>query len=85
MYGLKQAPKAWYSRLSTKLKELGFSPSKADTFIFFYNKNGTMIFLLVYVDEIIVASSSLEATQVLLNLRSDFALKDLGELTMSLG
>jgi hypothetical protein len=85
LYGLKQAPKAWYSRLSTKLKELGFSPSKADTFIFFSNKNGTMIFLLVYVDEIIVASSSLEATQVLLNLRSDFALKDLGELTMSLG
>jgi hypothetical protein len=32
LYGLKQAPRVWYSRLSTKLCDLGFTPSKADTF-----------------------------------------------------
>ncbi|WVZ86147.1 hypothetical protein U9M48_032980 [Paspalum notatum var. saurae] len=77
----EEAPRAWYSRLSSKLKELGFYASQADTSLFFYNKNGVTIFLLIYVDDIIVASSSSEAAQVLLhNLRGDFALKDLGEL-----
>jgi hypothetical protein len=31
IYGLKQAPQAWYFRLSSKLQMLGFSPSKGDT------------------------------------------------------
>jgi hypothetical protein len=40
LYGLKQAPRAWYSRLSSNLQSLGFSASKADTSLFFYNKGG---------------------------------------------
>lgn len=44
------------------------------------------MFVLVYVDDIIVASSSQEATSALLkNLQSDFALKDLGDLHFFLG
>ena len=35
LYGLKHAPRAWYPRLSSKLQSLGFSPSKADTSLFF--------------------------------------------------
>ena len=86
IYGLKQAPRAWYSRLSSKLQALGFSSSKADTSLFIYHKNGIVIFLLIYVDDIIVASSSPEAVQALLrDLRTEFALKDLGELNYFLG
>jgi hypothetical protein len=58
LYGLKQAPRAWYSRFSTKLKELGFRSSKADTSLFIYEKHGVTMFLLVYVDDIIVTSSN---------------------------
>ena len=58
LYGLKQSPRAWYSRLSGKLQQLGFHASKADTSLFFYNKGKITIYLLVYVDDIIVASSS---------------------------
>jgi histone deacetylase 1/2 len=50
LYGLKQAPWAWYSRLSTKLQSLGFLASKGDTSLFFYNKGGVHIFMLIYVD-----------------------------------
>jgi histone deacetylase 1/2 len=66
LYGLKQAPRAWYARLCTKLMKLGFLPSKADTSLFYYNKRGCTIFVLVYVDDIIVASSSQAATDALL-------------------
>jgi histone deacetylase 1/2 len=45
-----------------------------------------MIFLLIYVDDIIVASSSTAATEALLkDLRAEFALKDLGDLHYFLG
>lgn len=86
LYGLKQAPQAWYGRLCEKLQELGFAPSKADTSLFYYSRGKYTVFVLVYVDDIIVASSSTEATEALLrDLRHEFALKDLGELHYFLG
>jgi hypothetical protein len=86
IFGLKQAPRAWYSRLSEKLIKLGFQVSKTNTSLFFYDKGGVTIFLLVYVDDIVVASSSQEAVDAMLkDLRSDFALKDLGQLHYFLG
>ena len=86
LYGLKQAPRAWYSRLSAKLIDLGFQASKDDTSLFFYNKGQVTIFVLVYVDDIIVASSTKESTGALLNdLAKEFALKDLGDLHYFLG
>ena len=86
LYGLKQAPRAWYSRLSQKLQAIGFQASKADTSLFFYKKGSITIFLLIYVDDIIVASSSQDAVSALLqDLKADFALKDLGDLHYFLG
>jgi histone deacetylase 1/2 len=86
LYGLKQAPRAWYSRLSAKLQEFGFIPSKGDTSLFLYNKSRVTIFVLVYVDDIIVTSSSNDAISVLLkSLTAHFAIKDLGELHYFLG
>jgi histone deacetylase 1/2 len=86
LYGLKQAPRAWYSRLSTKLQMLGFKASKADTSLFFMKKGSLTMFVLVYVDDIIVVSSVPGATVALLKkLNEDFALKDLGELHYFLG
>ena len=73
LYGLKQAPRAWFARLSTKLHQLGFIPSKADTSLFLFNKSGVVIYLLIYVDDIIVTSSSDKAIGALLHdLRDDF-------------
>jgi histone deacetylase 1/2 len=86
LYGLKQAPRAWYSRLSTKLQRLGFIPSRSDTSLFFLTKPDVTMFVLVYVDDIIVASSIPSAVGRLLHqLRDDFALKDLGDLHYFLG
>ena len=86
LYGLKQAPRAWHSRLSTKLISLGFQASKADTSLFFYNQGRIVMYLLVYVDDIIVVSSTEKATVALLkDLKEEFILMDLGELHYFLG
>jgi histone deacetylase 1/2 len=66
LYGLKQAPRAWFARLSTKLHDLGFIPSKADTSLFLYNKSVVTIYVLIYVDDIIITSSKEEAVSALL-------------------
>jgi histone deacetylase 1/2 len=86
LYGLKQAPRAWYARLCSKLIQLGFKPSKGDTSLLYYTKGGITIYVLVYVDDIIVASSLADATGALLkDLEKEFALKDLGDLHYFLG
>jgi hypothetical protein len=87
LYGLKPTPWAWYSRLSSKLCQLGFQASKAGTSLFMFHQGSIQMYLLIYVDDIIVASSSSPAVDALLNqlLCTDFALKDLGPLSYFLG
>jgi histone deacetylase 1/2 len=86
LYGLKQAPRAWYSRLSSQLLQYGFVASKSDTSLFIFHKCHITMFMLIYVDDIIVASSSQAATDALLKaLSKEFALKDLGDLQYFLG
>ena len=86
LYGLKQAPRAWFARLSSRLQELGFVPSKADVSLFVYKHNGITVFMLVYVDDIIVVSSTVQAVDLLLaQLRQSFPVKDLGNLGYFLG
>jgi len=86
LYGLKQAPRAWYACLCGKLESLGFVPSKGDTSLSYYRKGQHVIFVLVYVDDIVVANSSKKTTNALLkDLERDFALKDLGDLHYFLG
>jgi hypothetical protein len=86
LYGLKQAPRVWYAHLSDKLQSLGFSPSKADVTLFHYKRGAITMFLLVYVDDIIlVSSSSSVVTELLSSLKQDFALTDLGSLHYFLG
>jgi hypothetical protein len=58
--------------------QLHFTPSRRDTSLFYYNKGGHILFVLIYVDDIIVASSLEEAMNALLkDLEKDFALNDL--------
>ena len=86
LYGLKQAPRAWHARLSSVLGDLGFMASTADTSLFILRCSDTTIFLLVYVDDIIVVSSSSSPTDHLVRqLGNIFALKDLGPLHYFLG
>jgi hypothetical protein len=86
LYGLKQAPRAWYARLSTKLLQLGFKISKSDSSLFYLQNDEVTMFILVYVDDIIVTSSKSYAVTILLKkLGDEFALNDLGDLHYFLG
>ncbi|KAL8141205.1 hypothetical protein V2J09_007226 [Rumex salicifolius] len=86
IYGLKQAPRAWYTELKTFLLQLGFVNSIADAFLFIHKTSAHVLFLLVYVDDIIITGSSSESVQHLIqNLSNRFSLKDTGNLSYFLG
>ncbi|GAA0170178.1 transmembrane signal receptor [Lithospermum erythrorhizon] len=54
LYGLKQAPRAWFQTFSSCLLSEGFLHNKANTSLFTYQNNVELVYLLVYVDDIII-------------------------------
>ncbi|KAJ9546650.1 hypothetical protein OSB04_019193 [Centaurea solstitialis] len=86
LYGLKQAPRAWYHRFAVYLSSLGFLSSKTDTSLFTYHRGSDTIYLLLYVDDIILtASSPTLISMVISKLSSEFPMSDLGPLSFFLG
>jgi histone deacetylase 1/2 len=58
LYGLKQAPRAWYQRFASYLSTLGFAASVTDTSLIVLRSSSDTVYLLIYVDDIIVTASS---------------------------
>ena len=86
LYGLKQAPRAWYSRFAAYLLNLGFVEDKSDTSLFVYRRDADTIYLLLYVDDIVLTASSPAILQRTIQaLQQEFSMKDLGELHHLLG
>ncbi|CAJ2673651.1 unnamed protein product [Trifolium pratense] len=86
LYGLKQAPRAWYDRLAQALVSFGFHPSKCDPSLFVYSHQGVTMYVLVYVDDILLTGSSSPILHDLIaKLHSQFALKHMGRPDYFLG
>jgi len=86
LYGLKQAPRQWFDRLNTTLTQFGFQASKCDSSLFTYAKQKQVVYLLVYVDDIIITgSSSSLITSLISQSHVVFSLKQLGQLHYFLG
>lgn len=86
LYGLKQVPRAWFHRLTKVLQALGFHGSKTDSSLFIYSSKGTILYMLVYVDDIILTGNNSTAIdKIIKQLSQTFALQDLGSLSYFLG
>ena len=86
LYGLKQAPRAWYNRFSEFLISIGFQASKGDTSLFILSLDGAMIYLLVYVDDILLTESNSVVLHKLISLlQYEFKPRDLGSVHLFLG
>jgi hypothetical protein len=81
LYGLKQAPWAWYSRFASYLTTLGFIEAKSDTSLFIFRRGSDTVYLLLYVDDIILTTSITELLRRTISaLLREFNMKDLGSL-----
>jgi hypothetical protein len=78
LYGLKQAPRAWHNRLKHELEQLGFVVSAADPGLYMTHE-GDKVYVLVYVDDMLIASKSMSAiNEVKCMLDDVFDIHDLG-------
>ena len=60
LYGLKQAPRCWFAKLTGALTEYGFIQSIPDYSLFVFDQDGIQIYVLIYVDDLIITGSSPE-------------------------
>ncbi|RVW50106.1 Retrovirus-related Pol polyprotein from transposon RE1 [Vitis vinifera] len=78
LYGLRQASRQWYSKLSSSLLKFGFSQAKTDSSLFIRQTSTSFIALLIYVDDVIIASNDLKEIDVVKKfLHESFTIKDL--------
>ena len=57
LYELKQSPRAWFGRFSTIVQQFGMSRSNSDHSVFFRYNGDRCIYLVVYVDDIVITGN----------------------------
>ena len=86
LYGLKQASRQWFTKLSSFLCSHGFQQSNADHSLFLRFNGDITTILLVYVDDIILTGNNMAEIQTItILLDREFKVKDLGDLKFFLG
>ena len=86
IYSLKQSSRQWYLKFHSVVTSYGFVENKVDQCIYCKVSGRKFIFLILYLDDILLASSDLgllhETKQM---LSKKFDMKDLGEASFVLG
>ncbi|GJR96681.1 putative ribonuclease H-like domain-containing protein [Tanacetum coccineum] len=86
LYGLHQAPRAWYETLLTYLLQNGFQRGKIDKTLFIRMGKGDILLVQVYVDDIVFGSTKKSlCTEFEKMMHKKFQMSSMGELTFFLG
>lgn len=86
LYGLKQAARVWNETVKTLLRKLGFQQSESDACLFMMKLNSEWIYLLIYVDDMLVVCKDEQwVASFEEKLRNEFEILSLGEVHQFLG
>ncbi|GJY40231.1 retrovirus-related pol polyprotein from transposon TNT 1-94 [Tanacetum coccineum] len=86
LYGLHQAPRAWYETLLTYLLDNGFQRGKIEKTLFIRRDKGDILLVQVYVDDIIFGSTKKSLFNAFEKLMHEkFQMSSMGELAFFLG
>jgi hypothetical protein len=86
LYGLKQASRTWHLALKDFLCSLGFEAADADPCLFVLRCDGATVFVLVYVDDMLIAAPTREAVESVKNkLLGKFEARHMEEAGLLLG
>ncbi|KAG8474589.1 hypothetical protein CXB51_031229 [Gossypium anomalum] len=78
LYGLKQSPRQWYKRFDSFMTSHDFKRSSFDSCVYFKkNNDGSFVYLLLYVDDMLIAAKDKgEIRKVKAQLSEEFEMKD---------
>lgn len=85
IYGLKQAARVWNERLHEVLEELGFARSEADPCLYVKIIAEMIMYIIVYVDDLVITGTLREIESTAKDLNKYFKLSDLEDLKHYLG
>ena len=86
LYGLKQSGRNWNIVLSKFFQDSGYSQSKADPCFYYKLENNSEIYIVVWVDDIVVAANTnRNLDNIKDKLKDEFRMKDLGPISWFLG
>ncbi|KAL9230729.1 hypothetical protein vseg_006043 [Gypsophila vaccaria] len=86
LYGLRQAPRCWFAKLTSALKSYGFTQSYYDYSLFSYSNGTVRLFILIYVDDLVIAGNDSSAIAKFKEyLGTCFHMKNLAVLKYFLG
>ncbi|CAJ2651582.1 unnamed protein product [Trifolium pratense] len=86
LYGLKQASRKWYEKLTSLLVKEGYTQSTSDYSLFTIKQQNHFTALLIYVDDVILTGTDIqEITRIKTILDNNFKIKDLGVVKYFLG
>ena len=87
LYGLKQSPRQWYKRFDSYMIRIDYRRCEYDCCVYVRSlDDGPSIFLLLYVDDMLIAAKSMFEVKRLKSLLGDeFEMKDLGGAKKILG
>ena len=86
LYGLKKSPRAWFGRFTSLMKAFEYQQSSFDHTLFIKYKDGKLIALIIYVNDMIVTRNDVdERAAFQIYLSYEFDMKDLGPLKYFMG
>ncbi|UYV75574.1 hypothetical protein LAZ67_13000650, partial [Cordylochernes scorpioides] len=86
IYGLKQAGRSWNTKIASTLIKNNFKQSIVDPCLFTKNEENHSIYLILYVDDMLLASDSEIIIQnTVKTLEKEFEIKNLGDPTQFIG
>jgi hypothetical protein len=71
LYGIKHAPRAWYSMIDNYLRDMGFQRSDADMILYFLVGEVPLI-LVLYVDDLFLTGDEKLIAHCKVNLADEF-------------
>ena len=86
LYGLKISPKKWNDKFTQVVENLGFKSNSLDPCLFLKSDSKGEIFMLLYVDDILImGKNEREINNAISKLSDSFAIKNLGQPKEFLG
>jgi hypothetical protein len=86
LYGLRESPRAWYDCFDVFLRKLDFRRSEYDYCLYFMKDGDDVIYLILFVDDLLICSRNKRKIQHIKGLLSNkFRMKDMGEVNNYLG